>query len=124
MTKTSVLVLGIIFIVLGLLGFFNNPMFGLFAVNTLHNLIHLVTGILAVIFAVNSEGAARKFSQWFGVIYALVAILGFAVPTFMSSLVNTNAADNWLHVVFALIFLALGFWAKPAVRSSSESASV
>jgi uncharacterized membrane protein HdeD (DUF308 family) len=123
MIKTSVLILGIVFIIIGLLGFFNSPMFGLFTVNALHNLIHLVTGILAVIFAVNSESAARKFSQWFGIIYAIVAILGFAVPSFMVKLVNTNAADNWLHVIFALIFLALGFMSKSMESSSTESAS-
>ncbi len=118
--KNSVLVLGIVFVLIGLLGFFNNPIIGLFAVNALHDLVHLLSGILAIIFAVNSEKAARTFSQVFGVIYALVAILGFATPTFMVNLLNTNTADNWLHVVLALVFLGLGFLSKPAMAESAS----
>jgi uncharacterized membrane protein HdeD (DUF308 family) len=119
--KNSVLVLGIVFVLIGLLGFFNNPIIGLFSVNALHDLIHLVSGILAIIFAVNSEKSARVFSQVFGVVYALVAILGFAAPMFMAKLLNINTADNWLHVVLALVFLGLGFLTKTAMAESSAS---
>ena len=118
--KNSVLVLGIVFVLIGLLGFFNNPILGLFSVNALHDLVHLLSGILAIIFAVNSEKAARTFAQVFGVVYGLVAVLGFVAPSFMATLLNVHTADNYLHVLLALVFLGLGFMSKP---SMSESAS-
>jgi uncharacterized membrane protein YbaN (DUF454 family) len=43
--KTAALVLGIVFLAVGILGFFPNPLVsptGLFVVNTAHNIIHLV----------------------------------------------------------------------------------
>lgn len=122
MVKNSVLVLGIVLTLVGILGFFNNPIIGLFDVNALHNLVHLVSGVLAIIFAVNSEKAARSFAQWFGVIYGLVTILGFVVPSFTSKLLAVNPADNYLHLVLAVVFLLLGFASKPAA-SSMEAAN-
>ena len=50
--------------------------------------------------------------QIFGVIYAGVAIWGFAVGTgntLGSWVVSSNPADTWLHVVLAVVMLLLGF---------------
>jgi hypothetical protein len=74
-TKTAALAIGIVFVVVGLLGFVNNPIIGLFATNTAHNLVHLVSGILILIGAFTAIGAGTTLKV-FGVVYALVAILG------------------------------------------------
>ena len=49
----------------------------------------------------------------FGVIYALVAILGFMTPSGMLlGMISNNVADTWLHVILAVAMLFLGFVAK------------
>lgn len=117
MAKRITLVLGVILTLVGLLGFFNNPVIGLFNTNALHNIVHLATGILAIVFAMQSDASAIMFNKVFGVIYAIVAILGFIAPGFMSDLLNVNGADNVLHVILAVIFLYVGFAMKPAASS-------
>ena len=49
----------------------------------------------------------------FGVVYALVALLGFmAGDEPILGLVANNMADNWLHVVFTALFLYWGFGSR------------
>jgi len=118
--KKIAIVFGIVFVAAGLLGFLPaaNPggkLLGLFAVNTMHNLIHLATGIVALVVGFASDKASRIFFQVFGIVYALVAALGFVTGDGMLlGMVSNNAADTWLHVVIALVSLYLGFMMKPA----------
>ena len=116
-TKTAALVIGIIFIVVGLLGFVPNPLVsptGIFAVNTAHNLIHLLTGIVIIAGAYSAFGA-RNTLLVFGAVYALVAILGF-IPgavrggNMLLGFIHVNTADKWLHVVLAIVILAAGYY--------------
>ena len=108
-TKTAALVLGIVFVVVGLLGFVNNPVLGLFAVNGAHNLVHLGSGILILAGAYTAIGAGTTLKV-FGVVYALVAVLGFfqSGDMLLGLLVN-NMADKWLHVLLAVVTLGAGF---------------
>ncbi|MDT3685524.1 MAG: hypothetical protein RO009_10845 [Pseudorhodoplanes sp.] len=60
-TKTVALIFGIVFIVGGILGFVPNPLVsptGIFAVNTAHNLVHLVSEIAILAGAYSNIGAA------------------------------------------------------------------
>jgi hypothetical protein len=109
-TRTAGLVIGIVFILVGILGFIQNPILGLFAVNTAHNLVHLISGafILAGVYSFGS-GTALKVV---GVIYAIVAILGFVMPGtdgMMLGFIMMNPADHWLHVALAVVLLLAGF---------------
>jgi hypothetical protein len=117
MTQKVLTVLGVILILVGILGFFNDPVLGIFEVDAVHNIIHLATGILAVIFARNS-GQAMMFAKVFGIVYALVAIVGFVQGDTVLSIISVNGADNVLHVVLAIVFLWLGF-SKGSSSSSS-----
>jgi Domain of unknown function (DUF4383) len=55
-------------------------------------------------------GAARLWLQIFGLVYAVLAILGFMTPNGMLlGLISNNPADTWLHVVLAVAMLAIGF---------------
>lgn len=121
MAKSVVMVLGIILTLVGLLGFVNNPVLGIFAVNTLHNIVHLLTGILGIIFAAQGEAAAKGFAKVFGIIYALVAILGFVAPAAMLSLLMIMMPDNILHIILALIFLYVGFASSSPGRSPARA---
>ena len=104
---------------MGILGFVPalNPdgkLLGLFAVNGMHNIIHLATGVVALIVGYAGDSASKIFFQIFGVIYALVAVLGFVQgDQMLLGMVSNNAADTWLHVAIALVALYLGFMMKP-----------
>ena len=108
MLKTWLIILGVVFLVVGLLGFVNNPVLGVFSVNSLHNLIHIVSGVLALIFAFQSPSAAKQFSLVFGIVYALVFVLGLVASGFMMSLLNNSMTDNILHLILAVVFLIMG----------------
>jgi hypothetical protein len=119
MVKKIVLGLGVVLTLVGLLGFVNNPVIGLFPVNLLHNLVHLLTGVLAIAFGLRGEVAARTFSKVFGIVYLLVGILGLLAPGLMMSLLVIDSADNVLHFVLALAFLFLGFSGEMIPGSAS-----
>jgi hypothetical protein len=124
MAKKLVMLLGVVFVLVGLLGFVNNPVLGLFAVDTLHNIVHLLSGVLALFFAAKGEDAAKSFAKVFGVVYALVALLGLLIPgESIFGLLTVNLADDMLHVVLALVFLWIGFGMGGSAAPASGGAA-
>jgi hypothetical protein len=119
------MVLGIVFIVVGILGFIPNPLISeqdgaIFKVNTLHNIVHLVSG--AVILAgVYSFGSALGL-KIIGVVYAIVAILGLFMGGDMLFGIAMNMADHWLHVVLAVVILYAGFALPDGGKASTAMA--
>ena len=110
--KTAGIVIGAVFIAVGIVGFIPNPLVsssGLFAVNTAHNLVHLLSG--AAILACALTGIATALSlKIFGAVYAVVAFLGFWVHgNLLLGFIRVNHADHWLHVLLAIMVLAAGF---------------
>jgi hypothetical protein len=112
MAKTVSIILGILFIVIGILGYFNNPILGYFAVNSQHNLVHILTGFLLLIASMGHLRSTSTVLKVFGVIYLLIAVLGFVQVGSGAILrvIAINAADNWLHLLLGVIMLALGFF--------------
>ncbi len=119
MAKTASIVFGIVFVVIGILAFIGNPIVGMggfFATNRIHDLVHILSGIIFLI--VGFSGTERGASTWlkaFGAVYLLVAILGFFVVTGSGSgnvlgLIEVNAADNWLHVILGVVFILSGMF--------------
>jgi uncharacterized membrane protein len=48
--------------------------------------------------------------QIFGLVYAVVAVMGFVVGDGMIfNLIANNQNDTWLHVALAVVMLAIGF---------------
>ena len=117
MLKKAAMVFGVVFILVGILGFVpgvtnDGMLLGIFHVDTLHNIIHLVSGIAALALA-GSYGTSKIYFQVFGVIYALVAILGyFSGDDKVLGLITNNMSDAVLHTVIALVSLYLGFGYK------------
>ena len=116
--KKIAVIFGVVFVAVGVLGWVPavNPggkLLGLFDVNAAHNLVHLVTGIIAILAGMSSDKASKLFFQVFGVIYALVAVLGFySGDQPLLGIVSNNSADCVLHVVIAVVALYLGFGMK------------
>lgn len=115
MLQTIAIIFGIIVLAIGVLGLYplfapHGLLFGLFHVNNIHNLIHVATGVAAILCGLNSLIASRFFFQVFGVIYAIIAIVGFFYGgQSILNVIANNMADNWLHTVIAIIALYLGF---------------
>jgi hypothetical protein len=83
---------------------------GIFMVNTVHSIVHIASGAVFLIASMSGAGAARLWFQIFGLIYAVVAIMGFVVGNGMIfNLISNNTADTWLHVVLAVVMLLIGF---------------
>ena len=110
--KTAAVVLGLVLVAVGVLGFFPNPLWsptGLFVVNTAHNIVHLASGAVLLAGAYTTLGAALAL-KIIGAVYALVAILGLIMGgPMLLGLVAMNTADHWLHVALAVVLLAAGF---------------
>ncbi len=104
---------GIVFILIGVLGFFsvltpNGNLLGIFAVDTVHNIIHILSGIVALLLA-GSYNGAKSYFKIFGIVYALVAIIGFIGSGTILGIFVVNGADNLLHIVIAVLALYFGF---------------
>jgi hypothetical protein len=110
--KTAALVLGFVFIIVGVLGYVPNPIVGpggIFVTNQTHNLIHIASGIVLLLGAYSSLGSSLAL-KIIGVVYAVVAVLGFLMPgDMMLGMVAMNSADRWLHVALAIVILYAGF---------------
>jgi hypothetical protein len=108
-------ILGAVLLLVGIIGFINDPVLGLFPVNGLHNAVHLLSGAVLIWAGVwGGTKAAKNTNIAFGAVYLLVAILGFVAQPFMMSLLEVELYDNILHVVIALASLGVGFGAKTA----------
>lgn len=121
MIKRIAIAFGVIFMIVGVLGFIpavtpitddevTGRLLGVFAVDPAHNVVHLVTGLIAVAVGLASEEASRMYFKVFGVIYGLVALLGFGYGNApILGLIANNLADAVLHAVIAVVALFLGF---------------
>jgi hypothetical protein len=111
---TFATVVGAVLLLVGIIGFFNNPVFSLFPVNGLHNAIHLISGAIGIWAGVwGGLAASRWFNKIVGIIYIVVAILGWVAPSAMANMLSDGSElglDNWLHLVLGVVFTGVGFW--------------
>ena len=85
---------------------------GLFPVNLVHNLIHLVFGVWGLA-ASRSRGGSRTYCRVSGAVYLVLVVMGFVAPdTF--GLVPIGGNDIWLHALLGLPLAYFGFVARDA----------
>ncbi|HEX2142554.1 MAG TPA: DUF4383 domain-containing protein [Candidatus Limnocylindria bacterium] len=128
--RTVVLVLGAVYVLVGILGFIpavaeevagvdemdsaTALLLGIFPINVLHNFVHLAIGAV-LLWGATSTGAAIMAARGVGIVYLLVGLLGFVAPdTF--GLMPIGGNDIWLHLATALILLVIGFWPEAATE--------
>ena len=127
-TRSFALVFGIVFLLAGASGFIpgmlhpvpaNAPpltvgsgyglIVGLLPVNVLHNLVHILFGILGVI-AYGGLFSPRMYAQIVAVAYGLLVILGLLPATnTLFGLVPIYGNDVWLHLVLGVVAAYFGF---------------
>jgi hypothetical protein len=116
MAKGFAIVLGVVLLVVGLWGLAtggHDHNLIVFGVNAPHNWVHIISGALALVLGLAGEGPARAYCIGFGLVYGLVAVLGFIGLESVVRLLNLNMADNLLHTGIAAACLAVGFGSKP-----------
>jgi Domain of unknown function (DUF4383) len=134
-TRTFALVFGIVFLLAGASGFIPGLLhpvppdappltvatgyglvMGLLPVNLLHNLVHLLFGILGIV-AFAGLFAPRVYAQFVAVAYGLLVVLGmFPATNTLFGLVPIYGNDVWLHLVLGVVAAYFGFLNTPAKR--------
>ena len=124
LANTAATGFGAILLLVGILGFIPgitqmnsngvNYLLGLFAVNGIHNLVHILTGIVALAAGLSGRtDYARAFFLAFGIVYGLVTIIGFVQGTTFLGIFPVNGWDNALHLVIT-VFSFLVYFASAA----------
>ena len=109
------LIFAIFFILLGILGFVppltpNHLLFNFFTIGLLLNLFYIITCLFALS-ASTSVVHTRLYFKFFGVIYAGIAIWGFAMNGNLG-IAHVTMSDSFFHLLVAIIALYLGFTSK------------
>ena len=115
-------VFGGVYILVGLLGFAvtggvgfiateGGLLLGVFQVNPLHNVAHLLIGAALLIGGIVSATAAKAVNATVGAAYLLLGIVGFFLAGTAANILALNTADHFLHLASAIVLLgvALGF---------------
>ena len=119
MVKKFTLALGLVLLGVGLWGAStggHDHNLIIFGINMNHNVVHILSGLLAIVTALASRRAAKWYCISFGSVYGLVAIAGFFQMGRAVTLLNLNAADNFLHLSIALACLYFGFTARTFIE--------
>jgi len=118
MAKTVCKILGVVFLLVGLLGFAAPHLLGAHLTAT-HNVVHLVSGAIALYLGfAGTLSAAKMFCLVFGVVYLGLGILGMALGTgddrmwHVAGLLDLGTADHGIHILLGVIFLAGGLFTK------------
>ncbi len=131
-------VVGAIFLLVGLAGFVpgittdygelhmagahsDARLFGLFAVSILHNVVHLVFGVVGILLAVKSRSGSRVFLMVGGGIYLVLSVYGLGTSEHSTAnFLPLNSADNWLHFALGVGMITLGVVTTAIERKRGE----
>jgi len=115
------LVIGVVYLLVGILGFFVTGFDGFtefdhdqhllgFAINPLHNIVHLLIGALGVAMWAKPS-SARTYGWLLAVGYGAASIYGLIVVNNEdANILNINGADNALHIASTIAGLAIALW--------------
>ncbi|MFI2488759.1 DUF4383 domain-containing protein [Promicromonospora kroppenstedtii] len=124
------LIIGAVYLLVGAAGFLVTGFSGFaehdhsqtllgFAINPLHNIVHLLIGIVGVSLS-STLGRARTFGWLLVAGYGAAFVYGlFAVGNPDINFLNINAADNGLHALSVLAGLAIALWPQRKAATSS-----
>ena len=117
MAKTVCKILGVVFLLVGLCGFAAPTLLGAH-LSPIHNVIHIVSGAIALYLGfAGTLSAAKTFCLVFGVVYLALGVLGLALGQppdrmWMVGPLHFGQMDHLIHAVLGVIFLAGGLFTK------------
>jgi hypothetical protein len=130
-TRYFALIFGIIYLLVGVLGLIpglltppttpvavnilNGDLLGLFPVNIIHTLVHLVLGLWGIL-AYRSYEGSRVYGRTVGAIFIVLFLFGL-IPGLntLFGLAPLNGADVWLHLISGVVALYFGLAARTPV---------
>ena len=126
-------IFGAVYILVGLLGFAvtggvgfiatkGGLLLGIFEVNPLHNIAHLLIGAALLIAGLTRVAAAKATNTTIGAVYLLLGIVGFFLVGTDANILALNTPDHFLHLVSAIVLLGVGLGADRTVRTHSAVA--
>lgn len=139
-TRTFALLFGIVFLAIGIAGFIpgittaphpGHPdlavdanygqVLGLFPVNILHNIVHILFGLWGLL-SYKSLGGAKGYARGVAIAYAVLTIAGF-VPGLntMFGLVPLFGNDIWLHALLALVAAYFGWMHRDVAATTTTT---
>ncbi|WP_314504850.1 DUF4383 domain-containing protein [uncultured Microbacterium sp.] len=121
-------IFGAVYILVGLLGFAvtggvgfiateGGLLLGIFEVNPLHNIAHLLIGAALLIAGLVSARAAKTVNIVVGATYLLLGIVGFFLVGSALNILALNTFDHFLHLASALVLLGVGIAAERGTRT-------
>lgn len=123
--RVFAIVFGVLYIAAGVFGFFYTSdttfigsqgpaLIGLFGVNPLLNLIHLVFGIALLLSGLIGPRIAKLANAGFGALFGLLGAVGLFIfeGTNPINVFAFNGADIILHLATAVVLLAVGLGAE------------
>ena len=130
MAKTVCKLLGVVFLLVGVAGFVAPGMLGTH-LSLAHNLVHIISGAIALYFGfAGSLAGAKSFCLAFGAVYLLLGVVGFVMggpgASEMAGMMHQDSKlwkvlpgtlelgqmDHIVHVLLGVVFLAGGFLTK------------
>ena len=127
-------VFGAVYVLVGVLGFTvtggvgflatdGGLLLGVFEVNPLHNVAHLLMGAALLVAGLTGLRASKSVNVAVGAAYLLLGIVGFFIADSALNILALNTADHVLHLASALLLLGVGFAADRDVHASRASAA-
>ena len=132
------LIAGVVFLLVGIIGFVKPDLMGTH-LSMAHNLVHIVSGIIALYFGfAASLSAARSFALAFGAVYLLLGIVGFIMGSpgtstiagmamedgrlwkLLPGTLELGTADHAVHILLGIVFLAGALLTKADVRRAVD----
>ena len=122
MAKTVATIVGVVFIVVGICGFFSPNLLGAH-LGKAHNVVHLVSGAVSLYLGTKGTlAAARQFCIVFGLIYGLLGVVGYLVGTGPEHMLDLRylmlgTRDHIIHIVIAVLYLIGGLSTKAGSKT-------
>jgi hypothetical protein len=122
MAKTIATLVGVVFILVGIVGFFSHDLLGAH-LNSAHNVVHLVSGVISLYLGMKgSLSAARSFCIIFGIVYGLLGVCGYFLGTGPQHMLDLKflmlgTMDHIIHIAIGVIYLIGGFGTKSSAAA-------
>jgi len=128
-------IFGAVYLVVGALGFAvtggvgfiateGGLLLGIFEVNPLHNIAHLLIGAALLIAGLSSVVAAKTVNVIVGAVYLLLGIVGFFLVGTALNILALNTFDHFLHLASAIVLVGVGLAADRTAKADLSGRTV